>query len=194
VIVAVLGCSSPRSGAAVFRDGVLLSGDFMDAPNRSSGVALTILAASLESAGLSFQDIDVWAADVGPGSFTGAKIGVSMVKALGFALGKRCAAISSFDLISALGAAAVPARRGQYLLRIPGAAPELVEESDARLAEGAGYGAAFAEEQLPDPRRAGPLLAALNMIAPADLLPEYVLEPSISQPKTPYRVLPESPA
>ncbi len=51
----------------------------------------------LESGGISVGDIDYFACVVGPGSFTGIRIGVSCVKALAFACGKKCVAISAFE-------------------------------------------------------------------------------------------------
>ena len=54
----------------------------------------------LQKAELSLSDIDYFGAVVGPGSFTGIRIGVSTAKALCFAYGKPCLAITSFDTLA----------------------------------------------------------------------------------------------
>lgn len=48
-------------------------------------------------AGLSLDDIDFFIAAKGPGSFTGLRIGISVVKGFAVALGKKTAGVSSLD-------------------------------------------------------------------------------------------------
>lgn len=74
----------------------------------------------LKSLGLDFDDIDIFAASVGPGSFTGVRIGVSLVKGLAFSKSKPCVAVSTLEglaeNIAPLDALLVPvmdARRSQ---------------------------------------------------------------------------------
>lgn len=52
---------------------------------------------TLKKAGLKIDEIDVFGCVVGPGSFTGIRIGVATVKALAFATGKKCVSITSFE-------------------------------------------------------------------------------------------------
>lgn len=54
----------------------------------------------LTSLKVSLSDLDFIAAVVGPGSFTGIRIGVATVKALCFASGKPLLSLTSFDLLS----------------------------------------------------------------------------------------------
>ncbi len=54
----------------------------------------------LEKAEISVNDIDCFAAAVGPGSFTGVRIGVATVKALAFAAKKPCAAVSTLHALA----------------------------------------------------------------------------------------------
>lgn len=54
---------------------------------------------------LTLSDIDVFAAVIGPGSFTGIRIGVSTAKALAFATGKKVLSVTAFDLLAYNGVA-----------------------------------------------------------------------------------------
>ena len=54
----------------------------------------------LRSLGMSFDDVDIYAAAVGPGSFTGVRIGVSLVKGLAFAKSKPCVAVSTLEALA----------------------------------------------------------------------------------------------
>lgn len=47
-----------------------------------------------------FSDLDFFAVVVGPGSFTGIRIGISTVKALAYATGKKVLPLTSFDLLA----------------------------------------------------------------------------------------------
>lgn len=55
--------------------------------------------------GVSLSDIDVFSAVIGPGSFTGIRIGVSTAKALAYANGKKVLAVTAFDLLAYNGVA-----------------------------------------------------------------------------------------
>lgn len=49
---------------------------------------------------LKIADINVFSVAIGPGSFTGIRIGVSMVKAFLFRLEKKCVAVNTFEMLS----------------------------------------------------------------------------------------------
>ena len=53
---------------------------------------------AIVNGGISLNDIDVFACVTGPGSFTGIRIGICAIKALCFALNKKCAPLTSFDI------------------------------------------------------------------------------------------------
>ncbi len=176
MIILVISTSSPTASVALFRDGKAIGHGFEVAPRAASGAAIRVLRRLLSENGVEVKDVDLFVADVGPGSFTGVKVGVMLAKTLAFALGKKAAGISAFDLISS-GAAAIPARKGQFFLRTAGV--EVVPDTDARLKS--------ASMAVPDAVRAEALLPTLRLVEPEELLPDYVLEPSISQPKVPYK-------
>lgn len=55
----------------------------------------------LEDCGLSFDNIDCFAMGTGPGSFTGLRVSLSIIKGFAMATGKPCIAIPSYQAIAA---------------------------------------------------------------------------------------------
>lgn len=184
--VLVLSTSSPQAAAALLDGTRVIAFRSQHAPRQAEAALFQVIASVLEEAEASLADIGGFIADVGPGSFTGVRVGVTVAKTLAWAQGARVGGVPSFDLI-ADGTVAVPSRRDMYLLRDePGAAPREVSATDQALTGASGYGKAFSAPLYPDPRRAVLCLEGLRWIAPEELLPWYVLEPGISTPKTPY--------
>lgn len=74
----------------------------------------------LKSLKLSFKDVELYATSVGPGSFTGVRIGVSLIKGLAFGRDIPCVEVSTLEALaenlSPMNALIIPcmdARRGQ---------------------------------------------------------------------------------
>lgn len=72
----------------------------------------------LERRGLRIEEIDLFAAGSGPGSFTGVRVGLTAVKGLAEATGRRAAAVSNLRAVASLGrgvlrGAWIDARRGE---------------------------------------------------------------------------------
>lgn len=85
-----------------------------------SELLLPMAESLLMSTKLSFSDIDIFATSVGPGSFTGVRIGVSLVKGLAFGKNRPCVAVSTIEALaenlSSIKGIILPcmdARRGQ---------------------------------------------------------------------------------
>ena len=60
---------------------------------------LPLVHEMMEEAGVTHDQLDGYAAVIGPGSFTGIRIGLSAVKAMAFAAGKPCIAVSSTEAL-----------------------------------------------------------------------------------------------
>ena len=78
-------CSAVAAGAAVVRDGVLLSECFLNAGLTHSQTLMVLADSVLKGANIDAKEVDAFAVSNGPGSFTGLRIGVGNV--LGLAMG-----------------------------------------------------------------------------------------------------------
>lgn len=82
---------------ALWQDGAVTASAGGDAKLRHSSVMLPLAEGILKDAGMTAADVDVFAAVVGPGSFTGIRVAVAAAKGFGWSLGKPCAGISSLE-------------------------------------------------------------------------------------------------
>jgi tRNA threonylcarbamoyladenosine biosynthesis protein TsaB len=80
---------------ALFQDGKLVCEREADAGKKHAETLLPLIDELLEENGVRIQQIDLFAVDVGPGSFTGVRIGTSLVNALAFATGKKIVPVDS---------------------------------------------------------------------------------------------------
>lgn len=71
---------------------------------------MDLIAATLDRAGVALTDIDRFAVCVGPGSFTGIRVGVAVARGFAVATGRPCVGISSLEALGADGRAALPGR------------------------------------------------------------------------------------
>ena len=65
-----------------------------------SELLLPMAEAALKSLRIGFSDIGAYAVTVGPGSFTGVRIGVSLVKGLAFGKGVPCVPVSTLEALA----------------------------------------------------------------------------------------------
>ena len=72
----------------------------VDANCKHSEHVLPEVEKVLKRANLGVKDVDVLGACVGPGSFTGIRIGVALVKGFGFSRDLPCVAFNSFEVIA----------------------------------------------------------------------------------------------
>jgi tRNA threonylcarbamoyladenosine biosynthesis protein TsaB len=101
MILFCLDTSGPVAGAALIRDGaVRYEGMAVNAFTHSQSI-LPMAEEAYRRTGLVISDTDYFAVTVGPGSFTGVRIGVSTVKALAHVLGKPCIAVDALEAMAA---------------------------------------------------------------------------------------------
>lgn len=146
---------------------------------------MDMLSELLERHSLRLEEFSRFASDLGPGSFTGVKVGVTLAKTLAFAVGGKATGASSFDLIDPSRDVVFPSKRGEWFVRRPGQPP--IRQPSLPEGPFVGYGEGIAEPLYPHASGFSKLLTELVPLEPERLMPEYLMEPSISVPKQPYR-------
>lgn len=183
-MIVAFSTSSPWSSVALIEEDRVLWSDSALAENRASEKCLAMLDASV-AAGLNWRTATLFAADIGPGSFTGVRVGIMLAKTFAFTHGVSVAGADAFDLISPDRAVALPSKRGEFFVREPGQSP--YRTTEANLNELVGYGGDFQDAKPPLAAGFVSLIHRLKPVDPIVFLPEYLIEPSISVPKKPYR-------
>ena len=106
-------------GSIALIDGpTLLEQVALHSPGGFAHVLFQELEALLQRHSLKISDIDTFASASGPGSFTGVRIGLTAVKGLAEALGRKVVAVSNLEALAWFGgrplrAPAIDARRGE---------------------------------------------------------------------------------
>lgn len=94
-----LSTSGPSASAALLENGKIIGFCEADHGPAHSETILPLAEALLRENGFSTADMDAFAVDVGPGSFTGVRIGVSIANALGFAANKPVIPVDSLTAL-----------------------------------------------------------------------------------------------
>lgn len=81
-------------------DGKIYSETSLDGAKKHNSLILPMIDRLLDKAGIKISEVDNFAAVVGPGSFTGIRVGVSTVNALAFACNKNSVAINALEEIA----------------------------------------------------------------------------------------------
>ncbi len=120
MIVLGIETSAAAGGVALMREDQLLAGRTFEKGLVHGREVVPAIRDAVEEAGISLKQIDLVAVDVGPGSYTGVRVGVSVAKTLAWAIETRLAAVVSLDALAQsakeLGPAIIPvldARRSQ---------------------------------------------------------------------------------
>jgi tRNA threonylcarbamoyladenosine biosynthesis protein TsaB len=98
----ILGIDTSTScGSVGLIDGDSVIEEYLlDIPTTHSERLLSSIEYVLEQAGCSIETLDGWAISLGPGSFTGLRIGVSTIKGLAFATEKPVAGVPTLDALA----------------------------------------------------------------------------------------------
>jgi len=115
-----LDTSGKTASVAFLRDDVTVGEVFFDVERHHSEILLPAIGHLLKGVGVRIGDLDLFACTVGPGSFTGVRIGVSTVKGLALANDRPVVGVSTLEAL-AVNAAGFPtlvcplidAKRGQ---------------------------------------------------------------------------------
>ncbi len=93
-------CTASPVSCALVEDGKLKAEYFLNLKTTHSQTLLPMVESVLKLSGLGVGDLDAVAATVGPGSFTGVRIGISAVKGLMFADRKPCVPVSVLEAMA----------------------------------------------------------------------------------------------
>ena len=86
--------------AAVLKDGRVLSEIYIDNKKTHSEMLGPMVDDVLKAAGMAIHDMDLYACAIGPGSFTGLRIGTAMIKAFAHASGRPAIGVNTLDALS----------------------------------------------------------------------------------------------
>lgn len=95
-----LESSAISASVAVYEEGKLIAQAYNNTKITHSQTLMPMIEGMLKCAQIELNDIDGFAVSVGPGSFTGVRIGVSVVKGLAFHSEKPCAPVSTLEAMA----------------------------------------------------------------------------------------------
>ena len=98
----ILVCDTSNSTccAGVYEDGREIAYKLSLEKKTHSETFMPLVHEVMEQAGIAHADLDAYAVTVGPGSFTGVRIGLAAVKAMALAAGKGCIPVSSTEALA----------------------------------------------------------------------------------------------
>ena len=156
ITVLAIDTSGPVAGCALLTEGRIAHLTVMNHGLTHSETIMPAVDAALSAAGLRCEDVDVFAAVAGPGSFTGVRIGVCAAKGLAHAVGKPCVAVHALEALAmnfygfdGLCCPILDARRGQVYC----AAFDMAAGMPARVLEDAAQPLEEFLARLPEDRR-----------------------------------------
>lgn len=130
--VLAIDTSTELGSVAVCADGALLAEETASVHGRHAETVVPMLTSVLHRSGIARRDVDLVAVGVGPGSFTGTRIGVATAKGLAIALERPMVGIVSLHAIAyaapgAWIAPAVDAHKGEVYFALYERADDWIE-------------------------------------------------------------------
>ena len=92
--------SAKTSSVGIAEDGKVVDEVFVNEGLTHSETIMPMIDKLLKQNNISVDDIDAYAVNNGPGSFTGVRIGVAVVKGMAFKDNKDCYEVSTLDSIA----------------------------------------------------------------------------------------------
>jgi len=139
--LAAIGTSTELGSVALFEGGALVAEDERRVSNAHGESLLSMVSALFERVGWRPADVATWAVDVGPGSFTGVRVGVATATGIALATGASLVGVTSLDAVAAglaldpgvVVASALPAGKGEVFLQAVTAAGRVLEPAHVAL-------------------------------------------------------------
>ncbi|MBR2927090.1 MAG: tRNA (adenosine(37)-N6)-threonylcarbamoyltransferase complex dimerization subunit type 1 TsaB [Clostridia bacterium] len=98
--ILALDSTAIAASVALCEDEALLGEFTIQNGNTHSETLLPLAESALKFFSLTAEDVDLFAVSVGPGSFTGVRIGVATAKGLAFGRGKPCVGVSTLEALA----------------------------------------------------------------------------------------------
>jgi tRNA threonylcarbamoyladenosine biosynthesis protein TsaB len=95
MLVLALDCATSACSAALWHDGQIMARRYAEMARGQSEALVPMIAQCLDQAAIELARVDLLAVTVGPGAFTGIRIGLATARALALATGKPLAGIAS---------------------------------------------------------------------------------------------------
>lgn len=137
-----LDCASVSASAALTDAGLLLGESFTNVKLTHSQTLLPMAESLLKNCRTDLSVVDVFAVTVGPGSFTGVRIGVAALKGMADAAGKPCFGVSAletaaypFRTFDGIVCAVMDARCEQVYTALFSGSTRLTEDSAMKITE-----------------------------------------------------------
>jgi tRNA threonylcarbamoyladenosine biosynthesis protein TsaB len=145
MLICSVDSSATPASVCLLEDDKIIAEYYLNTGFTHSQTLMAMLESVLKISGKSADDIDLYAVNSGPGSFTGVRIGVSAVKGMAYAQNKLCVEISTLASMAynflgnhAIICACMDARRRQVyhgLFRVDGDKIERLCEDQAIAVE-----------------------------------------------------------
>lgn len=100
MIILAVDSSAVAASAALTRDGKVIGEFYINNRLTHSQTLMPMISAVLHDTETDLKDVGLFAVSVGPGSFTGIRIGVASVKGLAMPFGTPCAGVSTLEAIA----------------------------------------------------------------------------------------------
>jgi tRNA threonylcarbamoyladenosine biosynthesis protein TsaB len=136
-LILAIETATRAGGVALARAGEILASASGDPAASHSTDLIQTVETILQSAGTTLNDVELFAAALGPGSFTGLRIGLATIKSFAVCIGRPCAGFSTLAAIAhSAGAsertvALLPAGRGELFAQMFSVTDGQVRELDA---------------------------------------------------------------
>lgn len=100
MITLAIDSTAKAASAALLKDSTVIAEYTQNTGHTHSETMLPMAEAVMKAAGVTTDDVDLFAIAAGPGSFTGVRIGISLIKGLCFGKNKPIASLSAMDTLA----------------------------------------------------------------------------------------------